>query len=352
MNNLRGINKGAFKCWQMMYRCARCSANILEKRTMADSAYRRATPHIMLRCQYAKTLAPHHRHGMWCESTLFTSNVWSGLQAYRFFATKVKNFRFDKFGRKVENARKTNTTTTDKDNLDNSPKLSATKRVSRRSRIRSQESHNREEAKQCTARHQRASDPLALEGNLDSIFEYSKSKLARKLYMKNKYLLQRKNFPIKRKTSLNAKKSNKSIDLPASKRTKRIKEKQNKSEQSDLKHLLADLLGKKPKLNKSNNFEYVKTSPIFKLMAHSADRRNSLRAKGFQKQLEIPTFFRHPLGKSDQRKIHITRRSSLFPAENQFQKRTKEALKQKLCFLLQDGKDQDDDDNEDDDDVD
>ncbi|XP_034477312.1 uncharacterized protein LOC117783864 [Drosophila innubila] len=334
MNNLRGINKGAFKWWQMLYRCARCSVNILDKRTMANNAYR-ATPHVMLH-QYPKALVLHQRMGMWCESLLSTSCLQAQL---RSFATKVKNVRFDKFGRKVDNARINASGNRDANmnKMDNLPKFRAPKRVSSsRSRIRS---GHRDDAKQCTARHQKVPVRLAP--------EYSHSKLAKKLYLKNKFLLQRKNNTNKRKTSYNAKKSTNSMNLHASKR-KRTKENLNKSERDDLKHLLADLLDKKPKLNKSENFEYVKTSPIFKLMAHNAERRNSLRGKSFQKQLEIPNFFQHPLGKCDHRKIHITRRTPLFPTENQFEKRTKEALKRKLCFLLQDGKDQDDDDEDDD----
>lgn len=174
---------------------------------------------------------------------------------------------------------------------DNSSKDLASKRVSTRSRIRS-ENRDRDAAKQCTARHQRI--PVALSPSP----EYSKNKLTKKLYMKNKFLLQRKNNPSKRKIPFNAKKLTNSMELAALKRNKRSKEKLNKSERDDLKHLLADLLDKKPKLNKSDNFEYVKASPIFKLISHNAERRNCLRGKHFQKQLEIPNFFQHPLGET------------------------------------------------------
>lgn len=68
---------------------------------MADIAYR-ATPQVMLH-QNPKALVPHQRMGMWCESLLSTSGLRAQL---RSFATKVKNVRFDKFGRKIDSARK------------------------------------------------------------------------------------------------------------------------------------------------------------------------------------------------------------------------------------------------------
>lgn len=242
---------------------------------------------------YPKSMLPHQRMGLWCKSILSSSNLWSVLQAERSFARKVKNKRFDK---------------------------SRASKFGSRPRTKLQAGDH---AKNCTARSLRDTVPLALEGvRLDSALEFSNPKISTKSIV------------------LLASKKNK---LTMEKQTKDQSENRNRSERDDLKHLLADLLDKKPKLNKSDSVEYVRTSPIFKLMTHSAEHRNSLRCKSFQTQLEIPSFFQYPLGKYHHRNINITRRTTIFPVESQFEKRTKQALKQKLCLLLQDNKDLKDD---------
>ncbi|KAH8300864.1 hypothetical protein KR044_000516 [Drosophila immigrans] len=294
-------------------------------------------------------MVPQHRLGVWCKSLVLpTSFLWTKLQPQRDYFTKPKTDRFDKFGRKCDATSNDDGEEEEGEQMPYQSYRSAAKAKSTLTDRSTEKSRN--VAKQRTARTHKLPIEMTPEGHLDEkeIRNHNKSKQTRSFYLKNNYLLMDR-----RKSGYYVREPpKKSMEHSAAKRqpkkqsiSDRSMDKKHKSERDGLKHLLADLLNRKPKLLKSNaNYEYVKTSPIFKVIKHSPEGRNTLRAGGFQKQLELPSIFKHPLAKHRMRKINAMRR--MFPPQSASQlerKRTKSALKTKLCLLLQDHKDQDDD---------
>ncbi|KAH8411582.1 hypothetical protein KR215_006913 [Drosophila sulfurigaster] len=331
--------------WWQMYRCnVMQSIKRIENKLMAFGGQDpQATVPVVQR--NARTMVPQHRFGMWCKAMMLpTSFAWTGLQPQRAYVTKPKHNRYDKFGRKIDkNDNEQQQQTTPKKKCGTSEtKLTAESNLNKK---RSTEKC-RNVAKQRTARSHKLDIRLAAEGQFDNkaTLDYGKSKITRHFYLKNKYLLMDKTTSGRNKRKGGV--STKSTAEPQSTIKKRQRSTDPsdikfKSEQSGLKHLLADLLDRKPKKEQSPNYEYMKSSPIFKLIKHNAERRNCLRAGFFHKQLEIPTIFKHPLDNLRGRKINTVRRTILGPSENLIEKRTKSALKTKLCLLLQDHKDQD-----------
>lgn len=117
------------------------------------------------------------------------------------------------------------------------------------------------------------------------------------------------------------------------------KETATKSDELDgIKLLLGDLLnGKAPTLKqRKKDIEYGKTSPTFKMMAHSAERRSSLHNKQFVKQLENPIFFTHPLMRTqNMMPVQPRRTVSMAPKLTQhLEQRRNEQLNMRLNALL------------------
>lgn len=139
-----------------------------------------------------------------------------------------------------------------------------------------------------------------------------------------------------------AKKAKKAEKAEKAKKAKKSNEKETtvlKSDELDgIKLLLGDLLnGKAPSLKqRKRDIEYGKTSPTFKMMAHSAESRNSLHNKQFVKQLENPIFFTHPLMRTQNLMPVQSRRTvSMAPKLTQhLEQRRNEQLNMRLNALL------------------
>ncbi|KAH8387214.1 hypothetical protein KR093_005595 [Drosophila rubida] len=349
-NTWKLLPRQGMLCWQM-YRCSvmqslKCIDN---KLIMAGQDNGGITVPVVQR--NAKSMVPQYRFGMWCKSMILpTTYLWTGLQPQRAYVTKPKNDHFDKFGRKIDAPSNEEEAKRKKPRA--AKRSSSVTKLNFKTNLKTRTTEkSRNAAKQRTARsHKLLPIPRFLDPE-NRKRDYKKLENSHNLYMKPKCLLMGPpSQHIKRKLPIEL------MEESAIKKRSQLKQKPKdsrgsdlikyKSEREDLKHLLADLLKKQPtKLLQSTNFEYVKNSPIFKLISHSAERRNTLRTGGFHKQLENPTFFKHPLGIQRGPKINVIRRTILSrPNESQLTKRTKSVLKTKLCLLLQDHKDQGDDD--------
>ncbi|EDW63071.1 uncharacterized protein [Drosophila virilis] len=120
-------------------------------------------------------------------------------------------------------------------------------------------------------------------------------------------------------------------------------------ERENLNDLLGDLLDKKkpstPQLTESISFH--KIAPLFKLVTTSVEGRSNLHNRRFEKQLESPQLYRHPIIRNINQSPSVNRRAIFMGQSAAY--RAKAILENKLNILLR--ADQEEDDEEEDEDA-
>ncbi|XP_064538597.1 uncharacterized protein LOC135428484 [Drosophila montana] len=119
-------------------------------------------------------------------------------------------------------------------------------------------------------------------------------------------------------------------------------------ERENLNTLLGDLLDNKkpPSRQQGDSITFNKISPLFKLVTTSVEGRRNLHNRRFEKQLESPQLYRHPIIRNISQSPTVNRRAIFMSQSAAY--RAKAILENKLNILLR--ADQDEDDEEEDED--
>lgn len=120
-------------------------------------------------------------------------------------------------------------------------------------------------------------------------------------------------------------------------------------ERENLNNLLGDLLDNKkpPTPQPTESISFHKIAPLFKLVTTSVEGRSNLHNRRFEKQLESPQLYRHPIIRNINQSPSVNRRAIFMGQSAAY--RAKAILENKLNLLLR--ADQEEDDEEEDEDA-